>query len=74
MNKPAVSISLSSYGAELVRQRGQDFFVDVLAAAGADRIEWREELLRAIGYVAQACSNIQKDQMGEVGSDSFSQT
>ncbi|PTT27121.1 transcriptional regulator [Pseudomonas sp. HMWF021] len=33
-----------------------------------------EELLRAIGYVAQACSNIQKDQMGEVGSDSFSQT
>lgn len=25
MNKPAVSISLSSYGAELVRQRGQDF-------------------------------------------------
>ncbi|MEG2795880.1 MAG: TIM barrel protein [Pseudomonas sp.] len=45
MNKPAVSISLSSYGAELVRQRGQDFFIDVLAAAGADRIEWREELL-----------------------------
>ncbi|UVK86587.1 transcriptional regulator [Pseudomonas sp. B21-051] len=33
-----------------------------------------EELLRAIGYVAQACSNIQKDQTGEVGSDSFSQT
>ena len=45
MNKPAVSISLSSYGAELVRQRGQDCFIDVLAAAGADRIEWREELL-----------------------------
>jgi sugar phosphate isomerase/epimerase len=45
MNKPAVSISLSSYGADLVRQRGQDFFIDVLAAAGADRIEWREELL-----------------------------
>ncbi|MFJ2478688.1 sugar phosphate isomerase/epimerase family protein [Pseudomonas sp. NPDC087598] len=45
MNKPAVSISLSSYGAELVRQRGQDFFIDVLAVAGADRIEWREELL-----------------------------
>ena len=34
MNKPAVSISLSSYGAELVRQRGQDFFIDILAAAG----------------------------------------
>lgn len=45
MNKPAVSISLSSYGAELVRQRGQDSFIDVLAAAGANRIEWREELL-----------------------------
>jgi sugar phosphate isomerase/epimerase len=45
MNKPDVSISLSSYGAELVRQRGQDAFIDVLAAAGANRIEWREELL-----------------------------
>jgi sugar phosphate isomerase/epimerase len=45
MNKPAVSISLSSYGAELVRQRGQDAFIDILAAAGANRIEWREELL-----------------------------
>lgn len=45
MNKPAVSISLSSYGAELVRQRGQDSFIEVLAAAGANRIEWREELL-----------------------------
>ena len=45
MNKPAVSISLSSYGADLVRQRGQGSFIDVLAAAGATRIEWREELL-----------------------------
>jgi sugar phosphate isomerase/epimerase len=45
MNKPPVSISLSSYGAELVRQRGQGSFIDVLAAAGATRIEWREELL-----------------------------
>jgi sugar phosphate isomerase/epimerase len=45
MNKPAVSISLSSYGADLVRQRGQGSFVKVLAAAGATRIEWREELL-----------------------------
>lgn len=45
MNKPAVSISLSSYGADLVRQRGQGSFIEVLAAAGADRIEWREELL-----------------------------
>lgn len=45
MNKPAVSISLSSYGADLVRERGQGSFIDVLAAAGATRIEWREELL-----------------------------
>ncbi|MGE8149361.1 sugar phosphate isomerase/epimerase family protein [Pseudomonas frederiksbergensis] len=45
MNKPPVSISLSSYGADLVRQRGQGSFVDLLAAAGATRIEWREELL-----------------------------
>lgn len=45
MNKPPVSISLSSYGADLVRQRGQGSFTDLLAAAGASRIEWREELL-----------------------------
>ncbi|MBU6957281.1 sugar phosphate isomerase/epimerase [Pseudomonas sp. CVAP len=45
MNKSPVSISLSSYGAELVRQRGQLSFVELLAAAGADRIELREELL-----------------------------
>jgi sugar phosphate isomerase/epimerase len=45
MNKPPVSISLSSYGADLVRRRGQGSFIDVLAAAGATRIEWREELL-----------------------------
>jgi len=45
MNKPHVSISLSSYGADLVRQRGQGSFIEILAAAGATRIEWREELL-----------------------------
>ncbi|KJZ65431.1 sugar phosphate isomerase/epimerase family protein [Pseudomonas fluorescens] len=45
MNKPPVSISLSSYGADLVRQRGQGSFIEVLAAAGATCIEWREELL-----------------------------
>ena len=45
MHKYPVSISLSSYGADLVRQRGQLSFVSVLAAAGAQRIEWREELL-----------------------------
>lgn len=45
MNKPPVSISLSSYGADLVRQRGQGSFIAVLAAASATHIEWREELL-----------------------------
>lgn len=45
MHEYPVSISLSSYGADLVRQQGQLSFVPLLAAAGARRIEWREELL-----------------------------
>ena len=45
MHESPVSISLSSYGADLVRARGQGSFIDLLAAAGASRIEWREELL-----------------------------
>ncbi|WP_347168934.1 AP endonuclease [Pseudomonas salmasensis] len=45
MHKYPVSISLSSYGADLVRQQGQLNFVALLRAAGAQRIEWREELL-----------------------------
>lgn len=45
MHTPPVSISLSSYGADLVRQHGQGNFIELLAAAGASRIEWREELL-----------------------------
>ena len=45
MNTFPVSISLSSYGADLVRQRGQGSFIDLLANAGARRIELREELL-----------------------------
>ena len=43
MHKYPVSISLSSYGADLVRQQGQLSFVELLKAAGAQRIEWREE-------------------------------
>ena len=39
-----VSISLSSYGADFVRQRGQEQFLDLLAAAGVSRVELREEL------------------------------
>lgn len=45
MNKPDVSISLSSYGADFVRQRGQGSFIEILAATDATCIEWREELL-----------------------------
>lgn len=39
-----VSISLSSYGADLVHQRGQAWFIDLLADAGVSTIELREEL------------------------------
>ncbi|PYB78089.1 AP endonuclease [Pseudomonas sp. LB-090624] len=39
-----VSISLSSYGADFVRQRGQEQFLDLLAAAGVSWVELREEL------------------------------
>lgn len=45
MHRSPVSISLSSYGADYVREQGQGRFIEVLAAAGASRIEWREELL-----------------------------
>lgn len=44
MHANPVSISLSSYGAELVRQHGQAHFLDLLAAAGVTRVELREEL------------------------------
>ncbi|WP_085679981.1 MULTISPECIES: sugar phosphate isomerase/epimerase [unclassified Pseudomonas] len=44
MHANPVSISLSSYGASLVRQRGQLSFTELLAAAGVSRIELREEL------------------------------
>ena len=59
MKKSPVSISLSSYGAELVRQRGQGSFIEILAAAGASHIEWREELLthEHATQLAQATSN-----------------
>lgn len=45
MHQSPVSISLSSYGADLVRQHGQAHFIPLVAAAGASWIEWREELL-----------------------------
>lgn len=65
MTRPHVSISLSSFGADLVRQRGQGSFIELLAAAGASRIEWREELLTteqpaelAAGAQAQGLASI----------------
>lgn len=39
-----VSISLSSFGADLVRERGQASFIPLLVEAGVSRIELREEL------------------------------
>ncbi|WKN19867.1 sugar phosphate isomerase/epimerase family protein [Azotobacter vinelandii] len=42
-----VSVSLSSYGASLVRERGQASFLPLLAQAGAARAELREELFDA---------------------------
>ena len=61
MHKYPVSISLSSYGAELVRQQGQLSFVEVLAAAGAQCIEWREELLTDEQPTELAQAAVQQD-------------
>ncbi|MBH9344301.1 AP endonuclease [Pseudomonas aeruginosa] len=44
MSLHPVSISLSSYGADLVRRRGPASFLPLLAMAGARRVELREEL------------------------------
>jgi sugar phosphate isomerase/epimerase len=44
MTLSPVSISLSSYGADYVRSRGQASFIELLATAGASHIELREEL------------------------------
>ena len=61
MHKYPVSISLSSYGAELVRQQSQLSFVEVLAAAGAQCIEWREELLTDEQPTELAQAAVQQD-------------
>jgi sugar phosphate isomerase/epimerase len=54
-----VSISLSSFGADLVRQRGQAAFIPLLAQSNVSRIELREELflqedLSALALAVQA--------------------
>jgi len=48
MHANPVSISLSSFGADAVRQRGQAAYLALLAEAGASRVEWREELFDAL--------------------------
>ncbi|WQG58042.1 AP endonuclease [Pseudomonas sp. RTB3] len=52
MNLYPVSISLSSYGADVVRERGQASFIPLLARAGASRIELREELFTVENHEA----------------------
>ncbi|MEG0248928.1 MAG: AP endonuclease [Pseudomonas sp.] len=64
MRSNPVSISLSSYGATFVRQRGQEHFLDLLAAAGVARVELREELFdsapdTAVLAAAIAASNLE---------------
>lgn len=58
MHKNPVSISLSSYGADLVRQRGQEHFLDLLVAAGATRVELREELFSGVPDTAALAAAI----------------
>ncbi|WP_273820617.1 sugar phosphate isomerase/epimerase family protein [Pseudomonas asplenii] len=50
-----VSISLSSYGADFVRQSGQESFLELLAAAGVARVELREELFDGVPDTTALC-------------------
>lgn len=47
MHTHPVSISLSSFGADAVKRQGQLAYLPLLAASGASRVEWREELFEA---------------------------
>ncbi|WXL24880.1 AP endonuclease [Ectopseudomonas mendocina] len=44
MQSHPVSISLSSFGADAVLERGQVVYIPLVAVSGASRVEWREEL------------------------------
>ena len=44
MRSHPVSISLSSFGADAVLERGQVVYIPLVAVSGASRVEWREEL------------------------------
>ncbi|WP_397448052.1 sugar phosphate isomerase/epimerase family protein [Pseudomonas sp. NA-150] len=54
MSLHPVSISLSSYGADCVRELGQASFISLLAEADATRIELREELFTEANHAALA--------------------
>ncbi|MEG9624567.1 AP endonuclease [Pseudomonas guariconensis] len=56
MHANPVSISLSSFGADTVRHHGQLAYLPLLAAAGACRVEWREELFEAWPDAAELAS------------------
>ncbi|HDS1737203.1 AP endonuclease [Pseudomonas sp. BP8] len=58
MHSNPVSISLSSYGASVIRRRGQESFLELLAAAGVARVELREELFDAAPDAAQLSAAI----------------
>ncbi|MBD1554188.1 sugar phosphate isomerase/epimerase family protein [Pseudomonas typographi] len=47
MSLHSVSVSVSSFGADAVRQQGQQAFVALVASAGAQYLELREELFTA---------------------------
>lgn len=63
MTLPQVSISLSSYGADLVRSRGQASFLPLLAMAGANRVELREELFSSPPDSEALCIAIQLQKL-----------
>ncbi|OCR22246.1 AP endonuclease [Pseudomonas syringae] len=54
MHMNPVSISLSSFGADLVRQRGQAAFIPLLVDSNVSRIELREELFTFEDFPALA--------------------
>jgi sugar phosphate isomerase/epimerase len=56
MKRFPVSISLSSFGADLVRERGQASFIPLLVDAGVKRIELREELFTREVFPALAAA------------------
>ncbi|MDH0649874.1 AP endonuclease [Pseudomonas sp. GD03858] len=56
MRTHTVSISLSSFGADAVRHHGQASYLPLLAAAGAQRVEWREELFDTVPDAATLAS------------------